>query len=103
VLIDDYTQFFGHFPYTTNLMCIVLVHIVDFVAYTHTQFSTMLADNGIEFINNATTSFLTSHDITLRLSCPYTFPQNSKTECMLLTNSNTIHTLLIHALMHRSY
>jgi transposase InsO family protein len=63
--------------------------MIEFIAYTQTQFSTtpksFQADNGTEFVNRATTSFLASHGITLRLSCPYTSPQNGKAECMLRT------------------
>jgi len=45
------------------------------------------------------TSFLTSRGIHLRLSCPYTSPQNGKAERVLRTLNNVTRTLLIHASM----
>ena len=81
-------------------------HIVEFIAYAQTQFGTtpksFQADNGNEFVN-ATTSFLTARGITLRLSCPYTSPQNGKAERMLRTTTNTIRTMLLHASMPPPY
>jgi hypothetical protein len=80
--------------------------MIEFIAYAQTQFGTtpksFQADNGIEFANHATTSFLTSHGITLRLSCPYTLPQNAKAERMLRTTNN-IYTMLLHASMPPPY
>jgi hypothetical protein len=61
------------------------------------------ADNGTEFVNHATTSFLTSHGITLRLSCPYTLPHNDKAERMVHTTNNTICNMLLHASMPCPY
>jgi transposase InsO family protein len=82
-------------------------HIVQFVAYAHTQFSFPVrcfqADNGTEFINNATATFLASHGILLRTSCPYTSAQNGKAERMLRTLNNVVRTLLFHVAMPPSY
>jgi len=54
------------------------------VAYARTQFGLpvkcLQVDNGTEFINNATSTFLAAHGILLRLSCPYTSAQNGKAE-----------------------
>jgi transposase InsO family protein len=81
--------------------------MIEFIAYAQTQFGTtpksFQADNGTEFVNRATTSFLASHGITLRLSCPYTSPQNGKVERMLRTTNNTIRTMLLHASMPPPY
>jgi len=82
-------------------------HIVRFVAYAHTQFSSSVryfqADNGTEFLNNATAIFLAARGILLRTSCPYTSAQNGKAERMLRTLNNGVRTLLIHAAMPSSY
>ena len=79
----------------------VHTHIVNFVAYAHTQFSLPIrcfhADNGTEFVNNATAMFLAARGVLLRTSCPYTSAQNGKAERMLRTLNNTVRTLLIHA------
>jgi hypothetical protein len=73
---DDYTHFCWTFPLRHKSD--VHQHMVDFVAYARTQFSFPVkcfqADNGTEFINNATRSFLAAHGIVFRLSCPYTSP-----------------------------
>jgi len=75
----------------------VHTHIVNFVAYAHTQFSLPIrcfhANNG----NNATAMFLAARGVLLRTSCPYTSAQNGKAERMLRTLNNTVRTLLIHA------
>jgi len=82
-------------------------HIVQFVAYAHTQFSLPLrcfqADNGTEFLNNAIAAFLAGRGIQLRTSCPYTSAQNGKAERMLRTLNNAVRTLLIHAAMPPPY
>nr|CAE05417.1 OSJNBa0035I04.5 [Oryza sativa Japonica Group]CAE05956.3 OSJNBb0088C09.15 [Oryza sativa Japonica Group] len=82
-------------------------HIVEFVEYAHTQFGHRLkclqADNGTEFVNHNTTSFLAGRGSLLRLSCPYTSPQNGKAERMIRTLNNSIRTLLLQASMPPSY
>jgi transposase InsO family protein len=61
------------------------------------------ADNGTEFINSATISFLAQHGVQLRLSCPYTSPQNGTAERMLRTLNNSVRTLLFHASMPAAF
>jgi hypothetical protein len=63
-------------------------HIVQFIAYAHTQFRFPVrcfqADNGTEFLNNATAT-LAARGILLRTSCPYTSAQTGKlSECFAL-------------------
>jgi transposase InsO family protein len=105
VLVDD----FSHYCWTFSLRhkSEVHTHIVNFVAYAQTQFSLPIrcfqADNGTEFVNNATTTFLAALGVLLRTSCPYTSAQNGKAERMLRTLNNTVRTLLIHASMPPSY
>ncbi|WVZ93018.1 hypothetical protein U9M48_039041 [Paspalum notatum var. saurae] len=75
--------------------------------YTLTQFGLPIkclqADNGREFVNNATASFLASRGTLLRLSCPYTSPQNGKAERIIRTLNNSTPTLLLHASMPPKY
>jgi hypothetical protein len=81
--------------------------MADFVAYARTQFGFPVkcfqADNGTEFTNNATHSFLAAHGIIFHLSCPYTSPQNGKAGRVLRTLNNCVRTLLIQASMAPSY
>ena len=105
VVLDDFSHFCWTFPLRHKSD--VHQHIVEFVAYVTTQFDSSIkcfqADNGTEFVNQATTSFLASRGTLLRLSCPYTSPQNGKAERMLRTINNSIRTLLIQASMPPSY
>ena len=105
VLLDDFSHYCWSFPLRQKYE--VHRHIVEFIAYTQTQFGTtpksFQADNGTEFVNHTTTTFLISLGITLRLSCPYTSPQNGKAERMLRTTNNTIRTMLLHASMPPPY
>lgn len=82
-------------------------HIVDFIAYAHTQFSFPVkcfqADNGTEFVNRAMHASILANGIVFHLSCPYTSPQNGKAERILRTLNNSVRTLLIHASMPPSY
>jgi hypothetical protein len=71
-----------------------------FFAYITTQFNntiqTIQCNNRKEF-NNSTRSFLATKGATLQISCPYTSPQNGKTERIIQTINNVICSLLIQA------
>jgi len=105
VLVDDYSHYCWTFPLRHKSE--VHAHIVDFTNCAYTQFSLPVqcfqADNGTEFINNATSTFLASRGILLRTSCPYTSAQNGKAERILRTLNNIVRTLLIHAAMPSAY
>jgi len=105
VIVDDFNHYCWTFPLRQKSK--VHNHIVNFVAYAHTQFSLLIrcfqADNGTEFVNNTTATFLAARGVLLRTSCPYTSAQNGKAERMLRTLNNTIRTLLIHASMPPTY
>jgi hypothetical protein len=95
VMVEDFTHFSWTFPLRHKSH--VHRHIVEFVEYAHTQFGHRLkclqADNGTEFVNHNTTSFLTGRGSLLRFSCPYTSPQNGKAESMIRTLNNSVCTL----------
>jgi histone deacetylase 1/2 len=105
VILDDYSHFCWTFPLRRKSD----VHqtIVTFVAYVRTQFGLPVkcfqADNGTEFVNTATSTFLAAHGTLLRLSCPYTSAQNGKAECVLRTLNNSVRTRLLHASMPAPY
>ena len=105
VLVDDFTHYCWTFPLRHKSE--VHEHIVQFLAYAHTQFSYPVhcfqADNGTKFLNNAIATLLAGRGILLRTSCPYTSAQNGKAERMLRTLNNAVRTLLIHAAMPPSY
>jgi len=104
-IVHDYTHYCWTFPLRHKSEA--HEHIVQFIAYAHTQFSFPVhcfqADNVTEFLNNATATFLAGRGILLRTPCPYTSAQNGKAERMLRTLNNAVRTLLIHAAMPPSY
>jgi hypothetical protein len=79
----------------------------NFFAYIATQFSCTVkaiqCDNGREFDNSSTWTFLLSRGAQLRMSCPYTSPQNGKAERIIRTINNVIRTLLIQASLPGRY
>ena len=54
-------------------------------------------DNEREFNNSTSRSFFLSRVVQLRMSCPYTSPQNDKAERMIRTTNDVVRTLLIQA------
>jgi hypothetical protein len=67
--------------------------LTHFFTWVSTQFRrpirALQCDNGHEFDNNISRSFLT-HDVQLRPSCPYTSPQNGWVERIIRTTTNMI-------------
>lgn len=98
-LLDDYTHFVWTFPLRHKSD--VAQTITHFHALVRTQFNRPIlafqTDNGREFDNNALRAFYSSHDIILRLSCPYTSQQNGKAERILRSLNDGLRVLLIHA------
>jgi histone deacetylase 1/2 len=105
VLLDDFTHFCWTFPLVRKSE--VSAHITNFCNYVSTQFSLAIksiqADNGTKFVNNTLQNLFASHGIHLRLSCPYTSPQNGKAERILRTLNNISRTVLIHVHMPAPY
>lgn len=79
----------------------VLPILISFHAFVETQFSCPIAsfqtDNGKEFDNHASRSFLASNSIVLRLTCPYTSQQNGHAERALHTLNDSMCAMLFHA------
>jgi hypothetical protein len=75
------------------------ITLFNFFAYVSNQFSRKIkaiqCDNGREFDNSSTRILLLSNDTQLRMSCPYTSPQNGKAEYIIRSINNVIRTLLI--------
>jgi hypothetical protein len=65
--------------------------------------SKLSSANGREFDNSSTRIFLLSNSTQLRMSCPYTSPQNGKAECIIHSVNNVICTLLIQASLPGCY
>lgn len=60
-------------------------------------------DNDKEFDNAALRSFLATNSIVLRLTCPYTSPQNGCAERVLRTLIDSMRALLYHASVPTTY
>jgi hypothetical protein len=76
-------------------------------AYVSTQFGCTIkavqCDNGREFDNASSRAFFVAKGVLLWMSCPYTFPQNSKTERILRTINNMLRSLLFQASIPAHY
>jgi transposase InsO family protein len=97
VLLDDFTHYVWTFPLCQKSE--VLPSLLAFRSYVATQHCLPIlaiqTDNGKEFDNFAIRTFFTNHGIHLRLSSPYTSPQNGKTERILRTMNDCISTMLM--------
>jgi hypothetical protein len=78
-----------------------------FFAYVSTQFHRTIkavqCDNGREFNNATSRAFFTTKGVLLRMSCPYTSPQNGKAERILRTINNMLRSLLFQASISARY
>jgi hypothetical protein len=105
VILDDFTHYLWAFPLKQKSD--TFTTLSNFFAYVATQFSCTVkaiqCDNGREFDNSSTRTFLPSKGAQLRMSCPYTSPQNGKAERIIRTINNVIRTLLIQASLPECY
>jgi hypothetical protein len=96
---------YGFFP--LKLKSDTFTTLSNFFAYVSTQFGRTVkaiqCDNRHEFDNSSTRIFLLSNGTQLRMSCPYTSPQNGKAERIIRLVNNVICTLLIQASLPRRY
>jgi histone deacetylase 1/2 len=105
VLLDDFSHFAWTFPLRRKSETFDTIR--RFHAFVSTQFRLPLValqtDNGREFDNLNARQFFDDHGIALRLSCPYTSPQNGRAERILRTLNETTRTLLFHAHMPAAF
>src|SRR6185312_11329265 len=89
----------GHFPLRAK--SVTFPTLLHFFASVSTQFGLTIkavqCDNGREFDNSISHSFFLSRGVQLRMSCPYTSPQNGKAEQKIRTTNDIMRTLLIQA------
>lgn len=105
VVLDDYSHFSWVFPLRAKSdTCDTLLRFFSFV---QTQFHTLIrclqCDNGGEFLNTQLRTFLSSHGVSLRLSCPHTSPQNGKAERMIRTTNDVVRSLLFQSHLPPSF
>jgi hypothetical protein len=78
-----------------------------FFAWVSTQFDRTIrsiqCDNGCEFYNNVSREFFLSRGVHLRMSCPYTSPQNGQAERMIRTTNDVVRSLLFQASLPARY
>jgi hypothetical protein len=105
VILDNFTHYLWTFP--LKLKSNTFTTLSNIFAYIASQFgSTVKAikcDNGCEFDNPSTRTFLLSKGTRLRMSCPYTSSQNGKVERIIRSINNVIRTLLIQASLSECY
>jgi hypothetical protein len=105
VIFDDFTHYLWTFP--LKLKSDTFTTLSHFFAYVSTQFDrtvkTIQCDNGHEFDNSSTRFLLMSNGTQLRISCPYTSPQNGKAGRIIRSVNNVIRTLLIQASLPGRY
>jgi hypothetical protein len=105
VIPDDFTHYLCTF--SLKLKSNTFTTLFNFFAYVSTQFDRTVkpiqCDNGHEFDNSSTRIFLLSNGTRLRMSCPYTSPQNGKVERIFRSVNNVIRTLLIQASLPGRY
>jgi hypothetical protein len=99
VVLDDFSHYVWTFPLRAKSETFPTLR--HFFAWVSTQFGLTIkavqCANGREFDNSASRDFFLSHEMQLRMSCPYTSSQNGKAECMIHTTNDTIRTLLLQA------
>lgn len=105
IILDDSTHFMWTFP--LRIKSDVFPTFVRFYTYISTHFSSPLKslqyDNGKEFDNTPLHSFLSSHSVLYRLSCPHTSQQNGKAERAIRTTNDVLLTHLYQAQLPPTY
>jgi histone deacetylase 1/2 len=105
MVLDDFSHYLWTFP--LRVKSDTFPTLINFFSYVSTQFNatvqSLQCDNGREFDNNAARLFLLDLGATLRLSCPYTSPQNGKAERVIHSTNNIVRSLLFQASMPLVY
>jgi hypothetical protein len=105
LILDDFSRYLWTFPLRQKSDTFpTLSH---FFAWVSTQFSRTIrsiqCDNGREFYNNVSRDFFLSRGVHLRMSCPYTSPQNGRAERMIRTTNDVVRSLLFQASLPAPY
>jgi hypothetical protein len=116
VILDDCTHYLWTFPLrlksdTFSTLAQFIAHVstplAQFITHVSTQFGARVkavqCNNGREFDNSSTRHFFLTQGIHLRMSCPYTSPQNGKAERVIRSINNVVRSLLFQASMPPSY
>jgi len=81
--------------------------LTNFFSYVTTQFGATVkavqSDNGREFDNSSARTFFLTHGTHLRMSCPYTSPQNGHAERIIRSVNDILRSLLFQASLPPSY
>lgn len=105
LFLDNYTNFLWTFPISSKSQVYNL--FIRVRTYIRTQFEREIkafqCDNGREFENDPFKQFCQKYGMHFRFSCPYTSPQNGKSERKIKTINNVVRTLLCHASMPPSF
>jgi hypothetical protein len=104
VILDDFSHFLWTFP--LPMKSDTFPTLTHFFVRVSTEFRRpvrdLQCDNNREFDNSASRSFFPSHDVQLRLSCPYT-SQNGRAEWIIRTTTNMICCLLFQVSLPAGY
>jgi hypothetical protein len=105
LVLDDFLHYLWNFPLRQKSDTFpTLSH---FFAWVSTQFGhtirSIQCDNGREFYNNTSRDFFLSRSVHLRMSCPYTSPQNGRAERMIHTANDVMRSLLFQASLLAHY
>ena len=81
--------------------------LANFFSYVTTQFGATVkavqCDNGRKFDNSNARTFFLACGTHLRMSCPYTSPQNGRAERIIRSTNNILRSLLFQASLPPSY
>jgi hypothetical protein len=104
IILDDCSHYSWTFP--LRLKSDTFSTLFNFFSYVSTQFGTTIkavqCDNGREFDNSTTRAFLHTHGAILRMSCPYTSPQNGRVERIIRSTNNIMRSLMFQASLSSS-
>jgi hypothetical protein len=87
----------------TLILCGLFLCVFNLTLFPHLTIKVVQCDNDREFDNASSHASFASSVVILRISCPYTSPQNGKVERSLHTINNMICSLLFQASMPTCY
>ena len=105
VILDDCSHYLWTFP--LRLKSDTYDTLANFFSYVTTQFGATVkvvqCDNRREFDNSNARTFFLTRGTHLRMSCPYTSPQNGRAERIIRSTNNILRSLLFQASLPPSY